>query len=199
MHTPGPIFVTGSTLPATDSSSVTELAAALRDASVKEVVVLPTASAFEDSTAALAASDALFSACDVRTIVCRVLTRTDANSEDFATVVRAANAVFLLDGSAMHARSVLTTSPVWDAVREAHQRGAVVVGSGAGAMVLGDPMLDPRGGAFMLGLGLVVNTTICPDIDSWSDERLRRTRKMAGARISLVELTSGELRRLSVP
>ena len=47
----------------------------------------------------------------------------------------------------MHLRSVLKDSPVWDALVAAWQGGAVLAGTAAGAMVLCDPMVDPRGGA----------------------------------------------------
>ena len=43
------------------------------------------------------------------------------------------------------------TRPLWDALVAAWQGGAVLAGSGAGAMVLCDPAVDPRGGAFTLG------------------------------------------------
>ena len=56
-------------------------------------------------------------------------------------------------GSPMHLRSVLKGSAVLAALREAWRGGAVVAGSSAGAMVLTDPMVDPRGGALTVGLG----------------------------------------------
>ena len=46
--------------------------------------------------------------------------------------------------------------------------GAVLAGSSAGAMVLCDPMVDPRGGAFTLGLGLLANLAVIPAHDHWS-------------------------------
>jgi cyanophycinase len=120
-----------------------------------------------------------------------VLTRADADDPAHVSAIDGAAVVVLTDGSAMHLRSVLTGSPVWDSIRRAHERGALMIGCGAGAMVLGDPMLDPRGGAFMIGLGLVSHTAIVTDVDRASDERRRRTRKMAGDRIRLVEVDAG--------
>ena len=46
-------------------------------------------------------------------------------------------------------------------------------------MVLCDPMVDPRGGAFTLGLGLVEDMTIVPHHDNWSEEKAHRTLQLA--------------------
>ena len=84
----------------------------------------------------------------------------------------------------MHLRSVLKDTPVCSALVEAWQSGAVVAGSSAGAMVLGDPMVDPRGGALTLGLGLVAKLAVLPHYDTWSEEKAHRT----------VQLATGHLR-----
>jgi cyanophycinase len=44
----------------------------------------------------------------------------------------------------------------------AYQGGAVVAASGAGATLLCDPMVDPRGGAYTVGLGVVKNLAVFP-------------------------------------
>ena len=79
----------------------------------------------------------------------------------------------------MHLRSVLKDTPAWEAIVSALADGCVVVGESAGAMVLTDPMVDPRGGAFTLGLGLVPNLAVIPSADEWSHDRLRRTLELA--------------------
>jgi cyanophycinase len=40
-------------------------------------------------------------------------------------------------------------------------------------------MVDPRGGAFTLGLGLVEQVAVIPHHDTWSPERARRTFSLA--------------------
>src|SRR5438270_3888831 len=84
-----------------------------------------------------------------------VLRRADAEDEGNVQTVREARFVYLSGGSPMHMRSVLMHSPLWDALVAAWHDGAALAGSSAGARVLCDPMVDPRGGAFTLGLGLV--------------------------------------------
>ena len=116
-----------------------------------------------------------------------VLSRADAEDPDHAAAVRAARFIYLGGGSALHLRSVLKQSAVWRALQEAWRDGAVIAGSGAGAMVLGDPMVDPRGGAFTLGLGLVEHAgASCPASRAWSPERLRRTVSLTGEGVALV-------------
>ena len=79
---------------------------------------------------------------------------------------------------------MLKDSPAWDALAAAWSEGAVVAGSSAGAMVLCDPMVDPRGGALTLGLGLVSGVAVLPHYDTWSPEKAHRT----------VQLATGHLR-----
>jgi cyanophycinase len=110
-----------------------------------------------------------------------VLTRPDALAEANVAPVRDARFIYLSSGSPMHLRSVLKDSPVWDALVEAWQQGAVLAGSAAGAMVLGDPMVDPRGGALTLGLGLITQLAIIPQHDTWSEDKAKRTLRIAPA------------------
>jgi cyanophycinase len=86
----------------------------------------------------------------------------------------------------MHLRSVLKDSPVWDALVAAWQRGAVVAGSGSGAMVLCDPMVDPRGGAITLGLGMIEQMAVIPHHDTWSEDKAKRTLHIAPAGLPIV-------------
>ena len=62
---------------------------------------------------------------------------------------------------------------------EAWQGGATLAGTSAGAMVLCDPMVDPRGGALTLGLGLLDQLAVIPHHDTWSEDKAKRTLKIA--------------------
>jgi len=81
---------------------------------------------------------------------------------------------------------VLKDAPVWDALVEAWDDGAVLAGSSAGAMVLCDPMVDPRGGAFTLGLGLVEQVALIPHHEEWDEDQARRTIELAPAGLPVV-------------
>ncbi|HSH22829.1 MAG TPA: Type 1 glutamine amidotransferase-like domain-containing protein [Acidimicrobiales bacterium] len=125
-----------------------------------EVVVLPTAAAYEHPDRAVTAATTWFAGFGGQVRGLDVLQRRDALDPDKADAVRAARFVYLSGGSPLHLRSVLKETPLWDALVAAWDDGAVVAGSSAGAMVLCDPMVDPRGGAFTVGLGMVVNVAV---------------------------------------
>jgi cyanophycinase len=118
-----------------------------------------------------------------------VLRRADAEDVSLAAAVRAARFLYLAGGSVLHLRSVLKGSPVWDALVAAWAGGAALAGSSAGAMVLGDTMVDPRGGALTLGLGLLPQLAVLPHASTWSEEKTHRTVRLAsgGLRIAAVD------------
>jgi cyanophycinase len=127
-----------------------------------EVVVLPTAAAFEqpDRVAERAASHFAPLGATVHTLP--ILHRGEAEDAKQAEIVRAAGFVYLADGSPLHLRSVLKDSVLFDALLAAYHGGGVLAASGAGATVLCDPMVDPRGGAYTVGLGVVRNLAVFP-------------------------------------
>jgi cyanophycinase len=144
-----------------------------------EVLVLPTGSAYEHPQRLVDAASAWFTELDVRARGLMVVGRPDALDEANVSAVREARFVYLAGSSPMHLRSVLKDSPLWDALIESWDAGMALAGSSAGAMVLCDPMVDPRGGAFTLGLGLVENMTIVPHHDNWSEDKAHRTLQLA--------------------
>jgi cyanophycinase len=153
-----------------------------------EVVVLPTAAAYEHPQRAVDTAVRWFASfgADARGVM--VLGRRDAEDQALAREVGEARFLYLGGGSPLHLRSVLKDSPVWDSLAAAWRSGAVLAGSSAGAMVLGDPMVDPRGGALTLGLGLVPQLAVLPHYDTWSEEKAHRT----------VQLATGHLRIAAV-
>jgi len=161
----------------------------LRAAGSPEVVVLPTAAAYWHPERAVETASSYFSTLGASVKPCMVLRRSDAEDRSNAGTVRAARFVYLAGGSVLHLRSVLKASPLWDALVEAWLGGATVAGSSAGAMVLGDTMVDPRGGALTLGLGLLPQLAVLPHASTWSEEKTHRTVRLAsrGLRIAAVD------------
>lgn len=144
-----------------------------------EVLVIPAGAAFEHPDRLVADAVRWFEGLGAKALEVPVLTRRDAVEHANAAMVRDARFVYLAGASPMHLRSVLKDTPTWDALVEAWQGGAVVAGSSAGAMVLTDPMVDPRGGAFTVGIGLIAPLAVVPHADTWSDEKLHRTQVLA--------------------
>jgi cyanophycinase len=159
--------------------------AELLEAAGPEVLVLPTAAAYERPERAVATAEAWFASLGGRARGLMVLGRRDAEDEANAAVVRRSRFIYLGGGSPLHLRSVLKGSLVWNALFAAWEEGATVAGSSAGAMVLTDPMVDPRGGAFTLGLGLVEQLAVVPHYGTGSADQLHRTLALAPAGLAV--------------
>lgn len=162
-------------------------AEALADAG-PEVLILPTAAAYEHPERAVGTAQAWFSRLGGRAVGLDVLTRADADDEAKVARVAGARFIYLGGGSPLHLRSVLKDSAVWAALVQAWQAGATVAGSSAGAMVLTDPMVDPRGGAYTLGLGLIPRLAVIPHYGGWSEDKTRRTLDLAPADVPVVAI-----------
>jgi cyanophycinase len=170
--------------------------ALLEVSQASEVVVLPTAAAYQRPEKAIETAKRYFSGLGVPVRACLVLSRSDAEDRALAGEVRRSRLVYLAGGSVLHLRSVLKASPVWDALVGAWAGGAVLAGSSAGAMVLGDTMVDPRGGALTLGLGLLSPFAVLPHAGDWSAEKTHRTVRLAsgGLRIAAIDERTALLR-----
>jgi cyanophycinase len=151
----------------------------LKAAGADEVTILPTGFAFENPAKHLDRARAWFEKLGAGVRDVHVIQRADANDAANADAVRAARFIYLAGDSPMHVRSVLKESAVWDAVVAAWNDGATVAGSGGVACALLDPMFDPRGGAFTVGLGLLKNVAVLPEAEDDVAEHHRRTFELA--------------------
>lgn len=144
-----------------------------------EVVVLPTAAAYENPAKLRERAAGWFGALGVGLRWLDVYRRADADDAGAADAVRGARMIYLTGGSPLHARSTLLRTLVWTALVEASDAGATIAGAGAGGNVLCDHMVDVRGGAFTLGLGLTDELAMISRADTLSAERLARTVRLA--------------------
>ncbi len=147
----------------------------------RTLTVVPTAAAFEDPASATASAVAWFAPLGVAVTTSGVLTRHDANDPGHVALIASAEALLFTGGQPLHLRSVMAGSPAWAAVLDAFARGVPIIAEGAAASAFGDPMLDPRGGAFTIGLGLVTGLAILPGSDTWLADRRARTLRLAGS------------------
>ncbi len=144
-----------------------------------EVFVLPTAAAFENPVKVGARATERFAAIGGRVVIAPVLRRPDASLPEVVERAAAARFIYLCGGSPMHLRSVLLDTPLWHAIVAAWSEGAVLAGSGEGATALSTHMVDPRGGAFTVGLDLLARLTVIPRYNHMSEDTWHRTVKLA--------------------
>jgi cyanophycinase len=152
----------------------------------EEVLVVPTAAAYEHPEREVEAAAAHFAPLGGRVVGLDLLSRPDAMDPAVAERVRAARFLYLTGGSPMHLRSVVKDSPVWEALVAAWDDGAVVAAASGAARVLCDPMVDPRGGAFTVGLGLLADLAVIPHHNDWSEDKAHRTLLLAPANLLVV-------------
>ncbi|MCB0989087.1 MAG: Type 1 glutamine amidotransferase-like domain-containing protein [Microthrixaceae bacterium] len=147
----------------------------LESSKAEEVLVLPTGAAYEHPHNLVEQAVSWFDRLGVKARGLDVLSRPDAMDPANAEVVAASRFTYLVGGSPMHAKAVLMGSPVWLSMAAAWWGGGVLAGSSAGAMVMCNPMVDPRGGAFTIGLGLLPGVSVIPDHENWSEDASHRT------------------------
>ncbi len=145
-----------------------------------DVVLMPTAAAFIGATAAAVAAAHAFELSGARVEALMVADRASANETYFAQRIAMAQWVVLLDGSALHARSTWRDSAVGEALRTAR-----LIGIGETATVMGDEMIDPRGGAPTTGLGYRSGAVLTTNSGS---DQLARTRDLLGDAWPLIVL-----------
>jgi cyanophycinase len=160
----------------------------LARAGAREVVVLPTAAAFEHPGRVVERAIAYFSDLGASVQALEVLRRADAEDRALAESVGDARFVYIADGSPLHLRSALKDSALFEAIVKAYRHGAVIAASGAGATVLCDPMVDPRGGAYTVGLGIVRDLAVFPYHGTAADHLRERSIDLLPRTATLVGL-----------
>lgn len=109
------------------------------------VAIVPTAAGLEDTpTAWVAKGTAHFRALGAEPFGVMVLTRADANDPRCVAAIAAADWVYFSGGDPGHLVETLEGSPFWAAVCERLAAGALLAGSSAGAMMLGQTTFVPH-------------------------------------------------------
>ncbi|PKW25290.1 cyanophycinase [Phycicoccus duodecadis] len=147
------------------------------------LVVIPTASSYQDDVAA--AYTQVFGRIGVaRVEVVNPADREEARDAAAVARVDDATGVFISGGSQLRLSQVFPGTPLGDAIHRAHDRGCVVGGTSAGASIMSDFMISmgeegvtPRQRASQLsaGLGLLPGVVV----DQHFDQRARYGRLMS--------------------
>ena len=88
--------------------------------------------------------------------------QASANQLSVADALRKSRLIYLLGGFPHYLAQTLNGSAGWQAMREAHKRGAVVGGSSAGAMIVCGLYFDPDTQRIWEGLNLVPRVFLVP-------------------------------------
>ena len=123
------------------------------------LLVLPTAAARENPALAAANGVRHFAVLGADADALMVLDSDDANDAGLLAPLESADVVYLTGGSPAHLLDVLSGSLLLERMLEAHRHGAVLAGSSAGAMVLGEWM---RFRGWRRALGVVPGVAVLP-------------------------------------
>jgi len=147
------------------------------------LVLLPTASSFQDEV--IASYTEVFTRLGAPGVaVVNPSTRAESHDADLVALVDGATGVFMSGGSQLRLSQLLPGTPLGEALHRAHDRGAVIGGTSAGASIMSDFMISmgdegitPRQRASQLsaGLGLVRGVVV----DQHFDQRSRYGRLMS--------------------
>lgn len=148
------------------------------------VAVVPTAAGLEDPRAWTDMGVPHFRRLGARAEPVLVIDRTTADDPEMAAAIRRANFVYLSGGSPGYLLETFRGSRAWEAIAEVHDKGGVLAGCSAGAMVLGGLTRARRPGAppgppssdswsWTQGLALLPHIAVAPHFNRMTTERLQ--------------------------
>ena len=124
-----------------------------------KVLIVPTAAAMSRPELAARHGVQQFEALGADASPLMVLTGEDANSDDLTAPVEQAEIVYLSGGNPAHLLDVLRGSLLLRRLMEGLERGMILAGSSAGAMVMGERMRFRQWGG---ALGVVPGIAVLP-------------------------------------
>lgn len=113
-----------------------------------------------------------------------VIDNATAHTPEYAETIYDANFVYMSGGNPGHLYDSLAGTMVWDAILDVHQRGGVVAGCSAGAMIMGERIVGP--GADRKGFNLLEGTVIMPHFDEFTGFIGRVTRFLGDKSLTMV-------------
>ena len=112
-----------------------------------------------------------------------LLNRADANKDEMATKLAAANFIYFSGGKPRYLLETLQGTASWQAILDVFAAGGIVAGCSAGAMVLGSELFDfPQVWRTLPALGLVPGIAVIPHFDelpAWLAGTVSRPRRKA--------------------
>jgi cyanophycinase len=94
-----------------------------------------------------------------------VIDRSSAQNSAFADRIRSANFVYLSGGKPDYLYNTLNDTPVWQAIVSVLERGGVVAGCSAGAMIFGERTATGFFSGTQKAFGFLADTLVIPHFD----------------------------------
>jgi cyanophycinase len=103
-----------------------------------------------------------------------VLEREHAEDADLIKGIEGAGVIYFTGGNPDHLLAAIRDSHLWSAILAAMERGTVLAGSSAGAMVMGSLMRRPRLGQWIEGLAVAPGIAVLPHHERSNPEETSR-------------------------
>ena len=141
-----------------------------------KVVILPTAAARENPSLAAENGVRYFHQLGVPAEAAMIIDAETAKQPSLAVPVKNADLIYFTGGDPVYLLETMRDSLAWKAAQKALQRGRILAGSSAGAMILAEQMWAP-GDGWRAGLGLVPQIAVIPHharlASRWNAARMR--------------------------
>lgn len=148
------------------------------------VAILPTAAVAGSPYLTAAHGISHFERLGARPYPVSIHDRATANDGRLVNELQEADIVYFSGGSPTHLLESLRTSLAWTCLLDLSERGVILAGSSAGAMVLGERVLYR--GQDIGGLGLVDGVVVLPHFERSSSERVQRLRSSLPSELTLL-------------
>jgi cyanophycinase-like exopeptidase len=125
------------------------------------VVIVPTAAAREGPDVAARNGVNYFNELGAHSEAAMILDKETAQEPSLIAKIRKADLIYFTGGDPSHLLETMRNSLAWKAALETRERGRMLAGSSAGAMICGGQMWAP-GIGWQEGLGLVPHIAIIP-------------------------------------
>lgn len=158
-----------------------------RLADVPRVVCLPTAAGTEGSEridywSQLGVDH--FTRLGAETTTVPIIDRASADDEVYAAAIAAANFIYLSGGKPDYLYTSLAGSRAWDAICGVLERGGVLAGCSAGAMILGEKFFGFPG--WKQGFNFLPGKTVIPHFDEIPGALLSSMRLLSGHKLTVL-------------
>jgi cyanophycinase len=126
-----------------------------------KVIIIPTAAAHENPDLAAENGVRYFQRLGAQAEPVMIINAETARQPELVARLGNADLIYFTGGDPVYLLETIRDSPAWKASREMLQRGRMLAGSSAGAMILGGQMWAP-GSGWREGLGLVPSIAVIP-------------------------------------